>query len=157
MNTTAAPTPPSVSTNALLPIAVGGLVAGTLDLTQALLLFGSNTPQVIAAGLLGRQVIHDGGPFTYALGVGLHYFIATTATAIYYTASRRLTFLREHPVVCGPFYGIAVELVMRLVVLPLSALHSKGPYKHEDLALGLVVHMALIGLPIALSIRRFSR
>jgi hypothetical protein len=153
-----ADTPPQSSKrNAITAIAVGGLVAGTLDLTQALILFGVRVPLVIAAGLLGRQAITGGGPGTYALGVLLHFFIATSVAAIYYAASRRLTFLKEHWLVCGLFYGMAVELVMNLVVLPLSALHSRGPYKLRNLILGLVVHMVVIGLPVSLSVRRFAK
>jgi hypothetical protein len=54
-------TPPqSAKRNAITAIAVGGLVAGTLDLTQALILFGVRVPLVIAAGLLGRQAISGG-------------------------------------------------------------------------------------------------
>jgi Na+/alanine symporter len=151
-------TPPqSAKRNAITAIAVGGLVAGTLDLTQALILFGVRVPLVIAAGLLGRQAISGGGPGTYVLGVLLHFFIATSVAAIYYTASRRLTFLKEHWLVCGLFYGMAVELVMNLVVLPLSALHSRGPYKLRNLIMGLVVHMVVIGLPVSFSIRRFAK
>lgn len=149
--------PQSVKRNTVMAIAVGGLVAGTLDLTQALILFGVRVPLVIAAGLLGRQAITGGGTGTYILGVLLHFFIATSVAAIYYAASRRLTFLKEHWLVCGLFYGMAVELVMNLVVLPLSALHSRGPYKLRNLILGLVVHMVVIGLPVSLSVRRFAR
>jgi len=58
--------------------------------------------------------------------------------------------------VCGLFYGAAVELVMSLVVLPLSALHARGPYQLYDLILGLVVHMAVVGLPIAFTVRWFA-
>ena len=142
--------------NALLAIGVGGLIAGTLDLLQACILFGWDIPLTIAAGLLGRQAIH-GGAATYLLGVLLHFFIAFTATAIYFAASRRLGFLTEHPLVCGLFYGAAVELVMRLVVLPLSALHARGPYELHDEILGLLVHMVVIGLPISFSMRRFAK
>ena len=51
----------------------------------------------------------------------------------------------------------AVEEVMRLVVLPLSAPHAKGPYQLHDLILGLFVHMVVVGLPISFSIRRFAK
>ena len=54
--------------NALLAIAVGGLIAGALDLTQACILFGWDIPLAIAGGLLGRQAFH-GGVGTYILGV----------------------------------------------------------------------------------------
>jgi hypothetical protein len=50
-----------------------------------------------------------------------------------------------------------VELVMNLVVLPLSALHARGPYQLHDLLQGLLVHMVMVGLPIAYSVRRFAR
>ena len=75
----------------------------------------------------------------------------------YYAASRKLTFLIEHPLVCGLFYGMAVELIMSYIVLPLSALHAKGPYPLHDVLPGLVVHMIVIGLPIAYTIRRCAK
>lgn len=142
--------------NALLAIAVGGGIAGALDLLQAGLLFGWKIPLAIAAGLLGRQALH-GGVGTYVLGVLLHFFIACTAAAVYYAASRRLSFMLEHPLVCGLFFGAAVEEVMSLVVLPLSALHARGPYNLHDLILGLLVHMVVVGLPISFSVRRFAK
>jgi len=138
-----------------LPILAGGLVAGGLDLISAFLTFGAGVPRAIAAGLLGRQAIH-GSAAVYVPGIALQFFIAVTAAAIYYAASRRLYFLTEHFVVCGMFYGIAVFLVMNLIVLPLSALHAMGPFQLGALIQGLVVHMLIIGLPISFSVRRFS-
>jgi hypothetical protein len=87
----------------------------------------------------------------------LHFFIACSAAAVYYGASLKLGFLKEYPLVCGLFFGAAVEDFMRFVVLPLSALHSRGPYKLNDLVLGLVVHMVVVGLPISYSVRRFAK
>jgi hypothetical protein len=142
--------------SALLAIGVGGLVAGTIDLLQACILFGWDIPLVIAAGLLGRGAF-NGGAGTYVLGVVLHFFIATSAAATYYGFSRKLRFLVQHPLVCGLFFGGAVQEVMNLVVLPLCALHSRGPYTLHDLILGLTVHMVVIGLPIAYSVRRFGK
>src|ERR1700683_780619 len=147
---------PKGKRSAVLAIAAGGLIAGTLDLAQACILFGWHIPLVIAAGLLGPQAT-QGGAGTYVLGVLLHYFIACSATAIYYAASRRLVFMTEHPLVCGLFYGMAVELVMGYVVLPLSALHARGPYELHDVIQGLLVHMVVVGLPISFSVRRFAK
>jgi hypothetical protein len=65
--------------NGLLAIAVGGLTAGTVDLVNACILAGWNTPLVVAAGLLGRQAIREGGVGIYVLGVLLHFFIAFSA------------------------------------------------------------------------------
>ena len=105
---------------------------------------------------MGKKAF-SGGAGTYLLGVLLHYSIAMTAAAIYYAASRRLTYLRESWVVCGLFFGAAAEEFMRLVVLPLSALHARGPYELKDLLLGLGVHMVVIGVPIAFCVRKFAR
>lgn len=106
----------------MLAIGVDRLVAGTFDLTSAFLTFGIGVPRAIAGGLPGRAAF-QGGAGTYFLGVTLHYLIALSGAAVYYSASRRLLFLREHTLVCGMFYGIGFYLVMNLIVLPLSALH----------------------------------
>jgi hypothetical protein len=155
MSAASAPTP-VVKRNAALAIGVGGLIAGTLDLIQACILFGPKVPLAIAGGLLGERAFH-GGAAIFVLGVLLHFFIAFSVTTIYYGASRRLTFMIEHPLVCGLFFGMAVELVMGYVVLPLSALHDRGPYRLHDVLQGLIVHMVVIGLPVAYSVRRFGR
>ena len=146
----------STKQNTLLSIGVGGGIAGTLDLLQACILFGWDIPLSIAGGLLGRQAVH-GDAGTYILGVLLHFFIACSAATTYYAASRKLRFLTEYPLICGLFFGAAVEEVMRLVVLPLSALHARGPYELQDLILGLAVHMVVVGLPISYSVRRFAK
>jgi hypothetical protein len=140
----------------VLAIAVGGLTAGTLDLGQALILFSTKIPLAIAAGLLGPQAFR-GGIATYVLGVFLHFFIALSAAAIYFAASRTLRFLTQYALVCGLFFGAAVDLVMRLIVLPLSALHARGPYQYSDLVQGLLVHMIIVGLPISFSVRQFAK
>jgi hypothetical protein len=65
--------------------------------------------------------------------------------------------LIDHALVCGLFFGAAVELVMRLIVPPLSALHAMGPYTYRDLVLGLLIHMIVIGLPISFSVQWFTK
>jgi hypothetical protein len=141
---------------AVLAIGAGGLIAGTLDLGETLVVFGARSPLAIAAGMLGQNAFR-GGAAIYILGVLLHYLIVFSAAAIYFAASRRLHFLIEYRLICGLFFGGAIDAVMRLVVLPLSALHARGPYQYHDLVLGLVVHMVLVGLPISFSVQRFGR
>jgi hypothetical protein len=153
---TAASSVPVVRGRLLRPILVGGALAGTFDLIAAFITFGPGVPRAIAGGLLGRQAIH-GGAGTWILGVILHYFIAFSAAAIYCLASRRLGFIKDQWLVCGLFYGIAIFLVMNLVVLPLCAYHSMGPYQYRGLVQGLLVHMIIIGLPISLSLNRLAR
>jgi hypothetical protein len=142
-------------TTLVLPIVVGGAAAGTFDLIAAFVSSGFNVPRVIAAGLLGSQAIRSTHPAIWVLGVLLHFFIAFSAAAIYCLASRKLEFLKEHFVVCGFFFGIAVFLVMYLVVMPLCAFHYKGPYTLTYLLQAVTIHMVLIGLPIAAACARF--
>lgn len=146
---------PLMKPSLLVPIFAGGLVAGSLDLVSAFITFGWGVPRAIAAGLLGREAIHC-GVGTWILGVLLHYFIAYSAATVYCVASLRLEFLKPHFLVCGVFYGIAVYLVMYLIVLPLSGLHAAGPYQLRALIQGILVHMFLIGLPIAFCLHKFS-
>ena len=148
---------PAQDRNLLAPILAGGLIAGTMDLTAAFIIWGWTVPRAIASGLLGPAALH-GGAAIWTLGVFLHFFIALSAAAIYFFASRRLLFLKQNPLVCGLFYGIAVFLVMNLVVKPLSASpYRNGPFTLFALIQGLLVHMFCIGLPIAYSIRKFSK
>lgn len=142
--------------NALLAIVVGGGIAGAADLVAACISEGWwRTPLAVSAGLLGRQAMH-GGTSVWLLGVCLHFLIAISAATIYYLASRPLQFLRNYPIICGLSFGIDVQLFMNLVVLPLSALHVKGPFSLQDMIVGLFLHMMLIGLPISFSVYFFT-
>lgn len=140
----------------------GGLIAGTLDLLAAFVnsgLRGGNPTRVlqaIASGLLGAESF-KGGFATAALGLVLHFFIATTATTVYYAASRKLKVLVEQPIVCGLAYGIPVYLMMNLIVLPLSAVPFKPPHTLGAIFTALLILMFCVGLPIALVIRRYSK
>ena len=60
-------------------------------------------PQGIASALIGRSAF-QGGAATWILGLALHFFIALSMAAVYYAASRKLSFLIEDPLVCGLFY-----------------------------------------------------
>jgi hypothetical protein len=142
--------------NILLPILAGGLTAGALDMTTAIVTFGPGAPRAIAGGLLGPQAL-EGGAAVYALGFALHFLIAISAAAIYCGASLKLKFLKDNFVVCGLFFGIAIYLVMNLIVLPLSALHVVHPLEPQELVPGLLVHVFLIGLPISISLWVFSK
>ena len=151
---TTVPTPrPKLATSIL----VGGFAAGLFDYLSAVHTFGWGVSRGIASGLLGRAAL-QGGAVTWTLGLVLHFFIAFSAAAVYCLSSLKLRFLKDHWLVCGLFYGIAVYLVMNLIVLPLSAFPFPiGPFTVAGLRFGLLIHMILIGLPISFSLRRFSK
>ena len=148
--------------NAPIPaIFWGGLLAGIGDLTQAFIGFGlmGATPfrilQGVARGIFGGHA-REMGWTSATVGLFCHFTIAFTAAAIYYLISRKLRVLVEHPIVAGLVYGELVFLFMYFVVLPVSAI---GP-PHFNLATyitGPIGHPILVGLPIALCVRRYSR
>jgi len=140
-------------------VAVGGLIVGALDLAYAILVYSPREPilipQTIASGILGLKS-YSGGAGTAALGVVLHFVIALGAATVYYLASRRLTVLVSHAVLCGLTYGALVYLFMHMIVLPLSAV-PKGDTPFVYKAIEFVEHWFCVGLPIALSVRHYSR
>jgi len=142
-------------------ILLGGLSAGVLDLTAALVTSGLRgvkpirVLQYIASGLLGADSF-KGGLATATFGASLHFLIAFVAAAVYYGASRKLDFMMEQALVAGALYGIAVYLFMNLIVLPLSAV-NKPPFTFTSLVTGLIIHMLFVGLPISLATRLYAK
>jgi hypothetical protein len=146
----------TTKTNLVLPILVGGFVAGLLDMISAYISFGRYMPIGIAGALVGPAARHLSAG-QYILGLAIHYLIAFSAATAYCLASRKLPFLRDNFFVCGIFFGIGFFLFMQLVVLPLSAYHATGPYTYRGLVQGLLAHIFLIGLPISTSLRMLSK
>src|SRR5450432_2902750 len=158
--TTVPTSPPTSKPNALTAILWGGFIAGVLDLTAAFITWGVKgvkpirIAQSIASGLLGRDAF-QGGLGTAALGVAIHFFIACSAAAIFYAASRQLPFLTQHAIQWGLTYGIVVYMVMYWIVTPLSTVpKSNLPPSISSVAIGVLTHMFCVGLPIALSVAR---
>lgn len=148
--------------DAMRAIGWGGLIGGVLDISDALVFYGirgvppERLLQNIARGLLGTQAM-QGGWATATLGLGLHFLIAFTAAAVYYSASRKLRLLRERPIVSGLLYGLAVFFFMNMVVVPLSAIHRSPTALlafNVVSANAVLALMLFIGLPIALASSR---
>ena len=150
-----------MKTRVVAAILWGGLIAGTLDLTYACIAWGLRgaSPvrimQSIASGLLGAES-YEGGAATAALGVALHFFILFVAAGLYYMASRNLELLTRRAILGGLVYGVAIYLIMNFVVVPQSAFPHQPTFTAASVALNLGVHMILVGLPIALAVRRYA-
>jgi uncharacterized membrane protein YagU involved in acid resistance len=140
---------------------VGGLIAGALDITYAFVLWWLRARvsprrilQSVAAGLLGKAS-YEGGAGTAILGAFLHFFNAFVIAAIFVAASRVWPVLARRATLFGPLYGIGVYLVMNYVVIPLSNFPRRGGSPAPVVWItGVLAHMFLIGLPIALAARR---
>jgi len=150
--------------SALKTIVIAGLTAGALDITYAFIIWGLRgvTPirigQSIASGLLGREAAVGGGTAMGLFGLLLHFILATIIAAIYYGAARNIRLLVDRAVPCGIAFGLVTYGVMNYVVMPLSAIGAVGDSGPAYIRItGILVHMFLIGLPIALITRRGLR
>ncbi len=148
------------SGNAAKAISMAGLACGVLDITAALVVYGSmglkpmRLLQGVAAGVLGPKSF-QGGVATAVLGLALHFVIAFGAAAVYFAASRGMRVLVEQAALFGPLYGIAVYFFMNRIVVPLSRA-TKFPFSVKMMLIGVVIHIFCVGLPIALGIKRFA-
>lgn len=140
-------------------IALGGLLAGLLDLLAAFALgwprvAPSRVLQYIASGALGPAAFR-GGTMTALAGLLFHFTIAMVAAALYVHMAHRWPSLRQHPWRWGTAYGLAVYAVMTFVVLPLSQAATQPPTL-ASMARMAVIHVVCVGLPIAFAARRTS-
>lgn len=143
-------------------VLLGGLVAGTFDITYACTFWAikrgvhpTRVFQSVASGLLGDSSF-TGGSRTAALGLVLHYFIATSMAVTYYLFARKWSELWQRPWVYGPLYGVLLYGIMNYIVVPLSAANP-GSRNLVWVLLSIAVHALLIGTPIALFTRRALR
>jgi hypothetical protein len=104
----------------------------------------------------------NGGLATAALGLLMHFCVATSWAAIFYLVSLKIPALVRHAIVAGLLYGAFVYVVMYFGVIPMSGL-VRGLYlPHVTIRFPsfawqpLIVHLLCVGLPIALVVRRFS-
>ena len=147
-------------TRAFVYVLIGGLVAGTLDITYACVFWAlkAGVPpqrifQSVARGVLGAAAFTSGAAAA-ALGLFLHYFIATMMSIAYYLVARHWRALVERPVIFGAAYGLVLYFVMNYIVVPLSAAGGGGSGPALWVALSIIVHALLIGVPIALFARK---
>lgn len=135
----------------------GGAIAGVCDITYAVVANmqrgapWNRTLQSVASGWVGRPAF-SGGMSTAALGLASHFLIALVWAAIFYAASRMVKPLGQRPFIFGPLFGALAYVLMNTVVVPLSAAPFTLPLRWTDL----LVHMFLVGLPIAVAVWRFS-
>jgi hypothetical protein len=144
------------------PFAIaGGLLGGALDIIYACAFWAikAGVParrilQSVAAGALGREAAVQGGNATAALGLVLHFSIALTMAAAYFLVARRWPLLWRRPYILGAAYGLWLYIAMNYVVVPLSrAGGGNAPQDPVWVALTVIVHIVLIGIPIAVAAR----
>ena len=134
-------------------VILGGLLAGIGDITFALLFAAANgTPpmrllQVVASGLFGKAAFSGGWPMA-AAGLGLHFLMSFAWAAFFIGIAAMSSRLVAHLLAASAAFGAFVFLVMRLVVLPLSAFPFPVTFKPVATVLDLLSHVFLFALPI---------
>lgn len=146
--------------SAALAIFWGGLIVAVFDIAYAFAFYGARGVgptrllQGIASGALGPSAF-TGGLATAALGLFFHFLISYGAATVYYVASRKLAFMVRQTILSGLLYGVAVYLFMNFVVIPLSQIKPR-PINPTLFVINMIEHMIVVGLPIALAVRKFS-
>lgn len=136
--------------------------------------------QSIAAGAIGRDAATSGEWSTAMLGLGLHFVIAIGMAAVFVLAASTFRFLLRPAILWGFVYGLLLYVAMNYIIVPLSAaganLHFASSFaevgdrlrasfsevqgaseQHPWLLWGtLFAHTILVGVPIALTAKRFS-
>lgn len=137
-----------------------GLIAGTLDIATALVMFSIKTHknpmivfQYIASAAFGKAAYSGDASFIIA-GIVFHYIIAFSFTILYFFLYPRIKFMQNSPVLAGLIYGIFVWLIMNRLVLPLTKL-PPITFNLPSAITGAIVLMLAIGLPVSLIIHNY--
>lgn len=152
-------TSPNLGAPAARFVLAGGVVAGAFDITYAIAFAATRgvSPervlQSVASGLLGQAAFRGAGG-TAALGLALHFLIAIAFAWFFARVAQRVPVLVRRPGLWGAIYGFGIFWLMNLVVLPLSAFPRAVNFAPAVVITGLLVHMFMIGVPIALASRR---
>jgi len=143
-------------------IFLSGLIAGTLDILAAVIIYAVvlekttaiKILQSIASGVFKKEA-YTGGPQMAWYGLGLHYLIALIFAWFYFIIYPYLPFLKKNVILSGILYGILVWIIMNLIVLPIA--FPLLPEKHFDfpLLLSILILIVCIGLPIASITRKY--
>ena len=147
---------------AMTAILMGGLIASTIDIGAASLIYHANPLGVlraVASGLIGEHVRGSGLPGS-ALGMVLQWLMGLIIAAIYVLVSGKLGYLPQLNrwwAASGVAYGVVIYYVMNDVVVPLSAAPRPEvpPPFDWQLFVGNMLAMILFGLIVAYSARRF--
>jgi hypothetical protein len=145
----------------VLAILVGGGTAAVLDIVYAFIRngIGGRDPlwvlQFVASGIMGKDAFNN-GVTAGAVGLLVHTLILLVAATIYYFASQKWVVLKTQSLLLGALFGIGVYLFMNFVAVPISAVPFRMTYDVPKLLEGFVSHAALVGLPIALAVKRWT-
>ena len=147
----------STSVNIVKYIFFTGLIAGTLDISAALINYfiasGGKDPVIvlyfIASGVFG-QFAFMGGLFYALCGLVFHFVIAYSFTTFYFFSYPKVKQFLKNKYSAGFVFGILTWVVMNLIVVPLSNT-PHNPHSLFQLILSIVFLILFIGFPASIS------
>ena len=110
---------------AITTIILAWLVAGTLDISYAIITWGpvfgrvttAHLLQGIASTLMGKDA-YSGGASAALVGLAMHYGISLAWVTIYFFLFPYLPLLARHTFLSGVLYGVFVWAMMSLLIVP---------------------------------------
>ena len=144
-------------------ISLTALLAGTLDITAAIVKFYIEHRQgpipvfrYIASGVFGKETAST-GTLMIIWGIVFHYINAFLFTAFLFLIYPKLIAWLKNKFLTGFIYGVFIWAIMNLVVLPLSRI-NKFPSDPEQAIIDAMILIGMTGLPVALiAHRHYSR
>jgi hypothetical protein len=151
--------PPSAKSLPLAILAAGAII-GALDAIAAIAhAYGlRGTPpgavwRYVASAVFGDAARTGGGEMV-VWGLLLHLVVATAWTGFFFLVYPRLHAAEAHTFLTGMAYGLFVWLMMNLVVVPLTRARMAPLRPTLATALMILIHLFVIGVPIAYLARR---
>jgi hypothetical protein len=131
-------------------IALGGLVAGNIDIAAACLINWLSPVVIlhaIASGILGSASFRAGAS-SAALGLVLQWLMSLLIAAIFVIGAQWYPALKRRWMAAGFLYGIVIFFVMNYAVVPLSAVGHSFPFTAVKFVENMLA-MLLFGIIIA--------
>ncbi|HTD99653.1 MAG TPA: hypothetical protein VK668_10205 [Mucilaginibacter sp.] len=151
---------PKLSDNKLVPIAILGLLTGTLDAIAAIIISYPVAPaaifKYIASGLFGGVAFTGSNMILW--GILFHYIIATFFSAAFFSLHPQFRMLIKNKYFWGIIYGLLIWVVMNIAVLPLTNVPKQPEQLHTNwmgIFKGMAVLIICLGLPISFVADRF--
>lgn len=138
------------------------VTAGTLDILSAIvltILAGNPVDRMlagIASGPFGDRVLALGLTASI-LGLATHYVLMAVMVLVFAWLVWRYPDLSRRSVAAGILYGLAIYVVMYWLVLPARWPDSAQIVSIRTVAIPMLIHAVLVGLPISLIVSGTSR
>jgi uncharacterized membrane protein YagU involved in acid resistance len=142
-------------------VIVAGLIAGSLDITAALVKYIIDTHkeptrvlQYIASAVFGPSAYQTKG--MVILGLLFHYIVAFSFTLVFFLLYPKFKAASRNRLITGIFYGLLVWVIMNLLVVPQTSV-KRGPFKINQVLIQMGILILAIGIPLSYLAYRYYR